>query len=394
MNEYLVIRLGALATDPVHWLVWSESEQEVIASGCLLGAAQLSQLQERAGGRPVIVLISAACVLFKWVSLPGKLTRQTYRALPFLLEEEVASDVEDLHLVVLGQRNKELALMAVDRHLMQQWLDWLDAAGLTTKQLVPDVLALPWQDGEWSAVQIDDQWLFRSGEFAGMQVESGWLAPLLGGFDPLPQIASYSAIPDQALGSWRAEPAELAMRLLAIGVRQVRANLLSGPYRIQPEWQRLWRPWRKVAIAAAILLGLGLVNRLVYLQEVRAETAQLRTQSVQVYQQLFPNEKRVVNPRLQMRQHLQALDGQGQQVSLLRQLTLLSPILAELKQIKPDMLRYDASRSELRLQASATGYQDFEVFRQRTEAQFDVKTTDMKNENGKVQATVLLRSKS
>ena len=44
MNEYLVIRLGVRATDPVHWLVWSQSEREIIASGTLVDAAELDGL--------------------------------------------------------------------------------------------------------------------------------------------------------------------------------------------------------------------------------------------------------------------------------------------------------------------------------------------------------------
>ena len=104
MNEYLVIRLGAHALDPIHWLVWSQSELEIIASGCLSGAAALAELRERAGGRPIIGLVPGSEVLFREVSLPGKLTRQNLKALPYLLEEEVASEVDSLHLVVLGSQ--------------------------------------------------------------------------------------------------------------------------------------------------------------------------------------------------------------------------------------------------------------------------------------------------
>ena len=33
MNEFLLIRLGSRHQDIIHWLVWSGSQQEVIASG-------------------------------------------------------------------------------------------------------------------------------------------------------------------------------------------------------------------------------------------------------------------------------------------------------------------------------------------------------------------------
>ena len=171
MNEYLVIRLGAHASDPVHWLVWSQSELEIIASGCLSGAGELVQLRERAGGRPIIGLVPASEVLFREVSLPGKLNRQSLKALPYLLEEEVASEIDGLHLVVLASQGTQVSQLAVERRRMAQWLLWLEEAGLTLQRLVPDVLALPLAEEGWSAVQLGSQWLFRHSPHAGMQAE-------------------------------------------------------------------------------------------------------------------------------------------------------------------------------------------------------------------------------
>ena len=58
MSESLVIRLGTNKQQPVALLVWSSQEQEIIASGTLPSADALSDLQERAGGRPVVTLFA------------------------------------------------------------------------------------------------------------------------------------------------------------------------------------------------------------------------------------------------------------------------------------------------------------------------------------------------
>ena len=47
--EQLIVRLGSDSQSPVFWIVWSESEQEIIASGELPDAQALSSLSERAG---------------------------------------------------------------------------------------------------------------------------------------------------------------------------------------------------------------------------------------------------------------------------------------------------------------------------------------------------------
>lgn len=68
------------------------------------------------------------------------------KALPFLLEEEVASDVESLHLVALASREQQVSLVGVDKELMSNWFGWMAGeAGMETRQLILDVLTLPVQ---------------------------------------------------------------------------------------------------------------------------------------------------------------------------------------------------------------------------------------------------------
>ena len=395
MNEYLVVRLGVEPTDPVNWLVWSQIEQGIIASGTLAGAAELVQLQERAGGRPIIGLAPASELLFREVTLPGRLNRQTIKALPFLLEEQIASDVESLHLVVLSSQERQVKLVAVDKERMSQWLTWFAEAGLTLKTLVPDVLTLPLAvEGEWSAVELNGHWLVRQSEWAGLQAEPEWLSALFITFDPPPVVISYSTPPRDCSGEWRSQPAELALQLMAQGALTARGNLLTGPYRKQPEWQRLLQPWRKVALVAGLFLTLLLGDQLLMLRSMQKESQQLKLQTVQLYQQLFPGEKRVINPKQQLNQHLKALSGHSSHDGFLRQLMKLVPMFAQLPTLRPDQLRYDDTHGEIRLQATADGYQDFDRFRQLVAQQFEVKPGDMKSEGGKVQGTLLLRSKS
>ena len=42
MAEQLLIRLGSLEQDRIAWLIWSQSEQEIIASGELANAQEHS----------------------------------------------------------------------------------------------------------------------------------------------------------------------------------------------------------------------------------------------------------------------------------------------------------------------------------------------------------------
>ncbi|MGS0730506.1 type II secretion system protein GspL, partial [Shewanella sp. 0m-11] len=96
MSERLFIRLGQTAEQPCSWLVWSEQEQEIIGSGELSDASALSTLTERAGNRAVDVLVPASSITLTQVELPEKSQRQAVKALPFMLEENLAQNVDEL----------------------------------------------------------------------------------------------------------------------------------------------------------------------------------------------------------------------------------------------------------------------------------------------------------
>lgn len=393
MSESLVIRLGTHAQQPVHWLVWSMQEQEIIASGTLASAHALGELQERAGGRPVVTLVPGSDLIFRRVSLPGKYSRQSAAALPYLLEEQIASDVEALHLVVLGHQGNEVDLMAVDRVKMETWLGWLQAAGLKTLQLLPDVLALPQATDGWSALQLGEEWLLRQGPRRGIVAQESLLALLLAAESEPVTLHSHTPIPAIDAGNWQAADPELPMLLLAKGALTCQANLLQGPYRPQTEYGRYWLQWRKVAVVAGLLVLVALAQRGVQLYQLAEQDKALKAEIRQVYLRVFPGETRIVNVRSQMAQHLKAL-GQSPQEGGLLLLTELAPVFAEVPSLKPEVLRFDTARGELRLQVTAPGFAEIERFRELAGKRFEVQQGEVRSHEGKVEGALVIKGKS
>ena len=393
MSESLVIRLGTNKQQPVAWLVWSAQEQEVIASGILHSAEALGELQARAGGRPVVTLVPGSDLIFRRVTLPGRYNRQSAAALPYLLEEQIASDVETLHLVVLAHDGPQVDLMAVDRQKMAEWLSWLDDAGLKSLQLLPDVLALPPANEGWSALQLGTEWLLRQGPCQGIVANEPLLAMLLAAETEPATIHSHTPPPAISCANWLAADPELPMLLLAKGALSCRANLLSGPYRPQTEYTRYWLQWRKVAITAGLLLLVALGQRGVQLHQLNAQDQALKAEIRQVYTRIFPGEKRIVNVRSQMTQHL-TLMTQTPQHGVLQILTELVPTFADIPTLKPQVMRFDASRNELRLQVTAPGYAEIERFRELAGKHFEVQQGEVRSSEGKVEGSLVLKGKS
>ncbi|MFM1642725.1 GspL family type II secretion system protein ExeL [Aeromonas salmonicida] len=393
MSESLVIRLGTNAQQPVEWLVWSAKEEEIIASGTLASAHALGELRERAGGRPVVTLVPGSDLIFRRVSLPGKYSRQAAAALPYLLEEQIASDVDELHLVVLAHEGHDVDLMAVDKEKMQTWLGWLEAAGLKSQQLLPDVLALPQAADGWSALQLGKEWLLRQGPCQGIVADEPLLAMLLAVEAEPVTIHSHTPVPPISNANWQAADPELPMLLLAKGALNCQANLLQGPYRPQTEYSRYWLQWRKVAVVAGLLLLVALTQRGVHLYQLAEQDKALKAEIRQVYTRIFPGETRIVNVRSQMAQHLKLL-GQTPQDGVLLLLTELAPTFAEVPGLKPQVLRFDAARGELRLQVTAPGFTEIERFRELAGKRFEVQQGEVRSTEGKVEGALVLKGKS
>lgn len=208
----------------------------------------------------------------------------------------------------------------------------------------------------------------------------------------MPPIHSHTPLPVGAPGQWLAADPELPMQLLARGALGSGCNLLQGAFKPQTELLRHWLPWRKVVLAAAVLLLATLANRGLHLYQLDSQDKALKGEIRQVYTRVFPGEQRIVNVRSQMEQHL-ALLGQQQENGVIAWLGALVPVFSEVSGLRPEVVRFDGERGELRLQVTATGFAEVERFRELAGRQFAVQQGELRSEAGKVEGMLILRSK-
>jgi len=395
VSERLFIRLGSNINEPCAWLVWSEQEQEIIASGELADARALSTLSERAGNRAVDVLVAGDAVSLTTVTLPEKGQRQALKALPFMLEESLAQSVDELHFVP-GPRDGDTLHVAVVAHsLVQEWLSWLQDAGLKPRKLVPDCLALPLQGMDWALMEFHGQMLLRRGIADGISVSRDWfdvLFPtLIEQRDTPPSIACYSQFAAEG-ADCQPQPLELPLLIMAQGYLDAPFNLLCGRYTPKREYSKQLLPWKKVAIVAAIALVLGVANKGLNIYQLHSQTSALQAQTETLYRQVAGN-SRIVNVRSQMESLLRSLQGQGAGGELFEMLGNLQQAFKQVPELKPNNLRFDGSRSEIRMQVTAKDYAQIEKFKALAGDHFQLDAGAMNSVEGAVTSTLTLRSK-
>ncbi|MEO3879372.1 type II secretion system protein GspL [Rheinheimera fenheensis] len=392
MSEQLVIRLGSRAEHSISWLVWASHSQEVIASGELPGADALVELAERLGTRPVVALVPASDVVLKQVALPGKPNRQVLQALPYMLEEEQAEDIEQLFLALgkvvqhEGQYSQQVAICQRER--LAQWLDWLQHAGFSVSRMLPDALLLPEKQLP-ACIQLQQQWLLKQSSWQVSAIEANWWPDYLQ-LAALPMLTSYSPWPEELLQSHQLAEPELPLALLASELDKQDFTLLQGEYKPKRQVNRHWQIWRTPALLALGCLALYLLQLGATNYQLSRQAASLSEQSRQLYLQAFPGE-RIFDLNLQLKQKLAATGG-AQQQSFLTLLQSLQQQLAKVPDISLDNLRFDSKRAELRFQAKGDGFQSFERLKTALEqAGFSVEQGALSNDGDKVQGSVAMR---
>ncbi|MDH5905214.1 type II secretion system protein GspL [Vibrio splendidus] len=396
MSEFLTVRLSSEPQSPVQWLVWSTSQQEVIASGELSSWEQLDELTPYAEKRSCIALLPGNECLIKRVEIPKGAARQFDSMLPFLLEDEVAQDIEDLHLTILDKDASHATVCGVDREWLKHALELFREANIIFRKVLPDTLAVPFEEQGISALQIDQHWLLRQGNYQAVSISEAWLPMFLqsdwvvaGEEEQATTILSYTAMPSddvqqQSGVEWQAKPAELVMSLLSQQAITSSVNLLTGTFKTKSSFSKYWRVWQKVAIAACLLVAVIVTQQVLKVQQYEAQAEAYRAESERIFRAVLPGKQRIPTIsylKRQMNDEAKKYGGSGEGESLLGWLALLPETLGQVKSIEVESIRYDGNRSEVRLQAKSSDFQHFETARVKLEEKFVVEQGPL-NRNG------------
>lgn len=397
MSEQLIIRLASEAHQTIHWLVWSESEKEIIASGDLDNAQALQLLTEKAQSRKVICLVPGVDVTLKSVAIKGTYTRQMQQALPYMLEDDLASDVDKLHFSVLAKETDLVEVAICYKSKLKMWLGWLADADIFCQRLIPEALALPLPtDQKWQALQLDQQWLIRSSKYQAWCCESDMLDNILQLHlldKPEQQIESYSAIPSDCLGQWQQKSVVLPMQLLAEGCLNNPINLLTGEFKVKKESNLQLSKWKLPAIAAAILFIVILVNAVIATKQAERKTLLVKHQVETLYQKAFPNQSPLRYSRIKKK--LKGLLAESsistQSDGLLSILNDLIPVFQAVPSLQIATLKFNGENQQISLAVSADSFQAFQLLAQKVPAKYTLIQGALNNNKNRVSGVLTVR---
>jgi general secretion pathway protein L len=322
----LLIHLSPQSEAPLWWYYQSATGET--QSGKLENEQALHQLQPLSEQSRLTLLIPAECVLFHPVTFSGRYSPRHQQALAWQLESFCLSDSEQLHITLLQQQGDHCALAAIEKTLMHRWLTEIKNAGFSPEVMIPDVLALPHYEAEWSAVQLEQCWLVRQTANSGFSANEESLAFILAQTAPTPNLHYFSPAPSGFNNSSHV-PVIPPLRLLAQGAALCKTNLLHGEFS-----QTSTQPprWLKQMVAP-LMLGYLLsytAEPLVTSYLAQQQAGQLRQQTQQLYQRYFPDQTLEMPPQQQLPNQLKALEKNRPTPGLMSLLATSQPLLQQL----------------------------------------------------------------
>lgn len=291
--------------------------------------------------------------------------RHLARSLPFMLEEELAVDVSELHFAHCALDKQAYAVAVCSREAMDGFAAQLGAfPGID--QWIPEPLLLPWQPGEWCLVLEGESAIVRTGRSEGFSVERDMLPTLLEAAlaEGAPQTAviygqsqdeDCALLPEPLRDSVQWRRGDLyAATLIAEGPDPA-LNLRQGEYARRLPLKRWWAQWRVAAVLFGAALCLHLLATWADYRQLRAQNLALRTAVQDIYRTANPRGA-IADPEKQLRRQLDALSGGSEGSGFVALLERVGGVVAGSEGTSIVSINYNDKAGEMRLNIVARDY--------------------------------------
>lgn len=365
MTDLVIYKLGQRPHEPVAW--GSFAGGVLNEAGRVANVAGLESIADCFGPeiRKVAVLPGEQ-VAMRAIAAPPKQSSKLMAAATFLLDDELAEPVDDLHIIVAGATAR--AAFAVSKSMLTAWLAAFDAARVEITEMTVDYVCV---GGSANAcVFVGDVGRIiaaRGGAgFAAEHALAELVAPSFIDAAAGAAIIAYGA--HDLVGRWAGAPVErrtlpheadlVALYGANLPPKGGAVNFLVGAFRRNPANAIKFAPYRRTVMLAAGLAAVAIASEAVSaLRDGRTATSYERSARA-MHEAAFP-----AFGGDDIRTHSRQILADGvKAASFLEMSTRLTKALEGLDSVVVDRIRYDGARRQYVLSirsASDVGIEEF-----------------------------------
>lgn len=371
----------------------------------------------------VLLLLGGEHCFSTQVNIPSKQTKHIAQALPFMLEDQLAEDIETLQFVC-GQRNKEgnVAVLACNKNFINALSAVFRKLDIPLDAILPDMLCIPVSDGQWTFLCDAKTLSVRTGSLVGLTIE----------MDALPVVAKAllhdSAQPPQQIQvifahrhlsdniqAWlrtqfTAMVAGTSVQIEFSNVEEERfavladfvstsnalpVNLLQGDLKPLPKRRASTFNWKPTAVLAGVLALLQTTYLYAQTWQYRSQIDQVNQEAIATYKRYFPQDRNIRDVKRQMEAHLKQAEKLSSGASFLALLAQTGQKLNDANRgkpspvVSPQRLSYDEAQGDLKVDLLADNYAVLEAFKNQIQAiPMSVEIASASQDGEKVKARV------
>ncbi len=347
MSKQQIIFTGDTPDARVDWALAEDGK--LVAGGASVLLAEFAANARSASATSLMVVLPGERFVARQVTTPARSSQQLLQTARFLLEDDIAGSMDDLHLAVSAAApGDKKNIVAVEHAYITDWLSILKQHDLKPDILTADFLCLRADDAD-AIVLVDDRRMLLNIAGTGFAAERTFAEKLTG--DLLTQLNAKRvtlllcdgvrspAFENTEIRRYRIEDRTALIKLyLASIFNTAPPNLLQGDLEPGLDWSARLKPWRQAAamLAASIVLSLGLLT--LEAIKVNSSAEQITKQATVQFETAYPDVS-IRNLNSQARQLAGVADGARSE--FLNLLSVLTTTLEENDGVELSLLNYD-----------------------------------------------------
>jgi general secretion pathway protein L len=269
-------------------------------------------------GVRLVGLVPAEEGLFCLADIPAKQSRFIQQALPYAVEEQIAQDIESVHLAIGPHSDRGYRVAAIDHRQMANWVSLFSGWDhVRLEAIYPDAALLPTTQGGWSICIEGDNVMLASDQGEWLGIQSRNLAMFAQSLAAPPSEEVVAEVPVTLFAtaaefehlqadigalksSSRLKVKEQVLELMPLDLLAHAhhhhlcepVNLCQGQYSVRNEKSGLFGIWKPLIAVASVwfVVQIALEVGFGYYQNQQAE--QVQTQAMQIYRNAFPDDRR------------------------------------------------------------------------------------------------------
>ena len=383
MNIYNFVQFTGTDLSRCRWLRFHErTPAGSLSNGTFEDAVAAAE------GQHLIVFVPSTEVNLASIDLKAKSHKQMMAAAPYMLEEELSEDVDNLHfaLTTIDKREGKQLVGVISDELIAKLYQAINERDYLSVAVVPQTLSIPYASETWSLFIQSDAATLRTGEYEGYGIDIINLHEILSAESAVfrqqheqdvemdAKIVEYdfradAKQEDRQDGEPDADAAAGDREALALIGRywldhQSMLNLLQGSYQIKTEMPGTLKQWMIAASLVGVSLLLFVANTMITNQRLSAQARQLDEAMRSAYTEIFHDEP-ASEPATAMRKRVIALqESRGGPVTPFLQFVAASGEVLIKEQLS-SVVRMNYNNKRLEIDIETTAFDKLEALQQK-----------------------------